>query len=229
MACPLYWYCPFGAARPLTGFSLSWPLFLWSESPRQPSLQMLFEKLLLFLIPQRKQLSSPIQSCAKPHPMTKLRPMFDQSYHQLLAHRYASHCDIHSGEVGCVSLPDGFLCVDDALAAPDSHSIVLSFLLTTDFPSFAGFAANRFTCITDTFAFIRLRFTQSADPCRNLTHLLFVDPADTQLGSLGSRINSIDTKSNSLGRLNFNRMGIPNLNHQIVTYFSGTVTHTMNF
>src|SRR6266487_5574460 len=229
MACPLYWYCPFGVARPSSGFSLSWPLFLWSESPRQPSLQMLFEKLLLFLIPQRKHLSSPIQSCAKPHPMTRLRPMFDQSYHQLLAHRYASHCDIHSGEVGCVSLPDGFLCVDDALAAPDSHSIVLSFLLTTDFPSFAGFAANRFTCITDTFAFIGLRFANLTNPCRKLSHLLLVDSAHTQPGGLGSRVNTINTKGYTLGRLYLNRMGIPYLNHQVVTYFGGAVAHTMNF
>src|SRR5262249_10886102 len=99
---------------------------------------------------------------------------------------------------------------------------------TTDFPGFTSLAADRLACVTDTFALIRLWFAQLANSRGDLTNLLLVDTAHTDLSSFGCSIDAINIERNTVGRSNLNRMGVTHQDNQIVTNLIGTITDAMD-
>src|SRR5579863_3201672 len=107
--------------------------------------------------------------------------------------------------------------------------MILLLFLPADFSGFSGLATYSFTRVTYAFAFIRLRFAQAADLCCNFTNQLLVDAENAEPGSFGCRIDAIDGKRNSLGRLDFDRMRVPDLNDQALAHFRGPIANSMNF
>src|SRR5439155_24273454 len=97
-------------------------------------------------------------------------------------------------------------------------------LLAADFTSFTGLATNDLTCIANTFALIWLWLAYTADVGRNLTDQLLVDTAHTHPGGLGGWINAINAKGNARRRLNLHRVGVANLDHQVIAHLGSAVT-----
>src|SRR2546421_7120184 len=101
--------------------------------------------------------------------------------------------------------------------------------LAADFTSFTGLATNGLTSVANTFALIWLWLAYTPDTGRNLTNQLLVNTRHTYPGGLGGWINTINGQRNARRWLNFDRMGVTNLDHQALAHLGSAVTDAMDF